>query len=228
VAVAAFENRWLGDRTMPRVQRMVADLRDRYDAFPPTLEVLRRWRPDDPITIRNLCHWHLQLSDPMYRDFTGTFLVERRRHPAPRIDRDATVRWLRGRVGDRWAVATLQKIGRNLITAASEAGLCTAGKKERIPVYPSVSDIALTYLLYLLRQTRFEGTLLDNPYLISVGLAGGDLEKRVRRLDGVKFNRMGDIESFEWAYEDLKVWAERNMLSDKADTNYRKKNRLEE
>ncbi len=228
LAVAAFENRWFGDRAMPRIQRMVADLRDRYDAFPPALEVLRQWRPDDPITIRNLCHWHLQLSDPMYRDFTGTFLVERRRHPSPRIDRDATVRWLRDRVGDRWAVATLQKIARNLITAASEAGLCTAGRKERIPVYPPVSDVALTYLLYLLRQTRFRGTLLDNPYLISLGLAGGDLEKRVRRLDGVAFNRMGDLESFEWVFEDLEAWAERNMFSDKADTPYRKMNRLEE
>ncbi len=211
VAVAAFENRWFGDRSLPRIQRMAADLRDRYDAFPQALEALHRWRPDDPDTIRNLCHWHLQLSDPMYRDFTGCFLVERRQHPMPRIDRDATVRWLRDRVGDRWAVATLQKIARNLITAATEAGLCAAGKKERIPVYPSVSDVALTYLLYLLRQTRFEGTLLDNPYLISVGLTEGDLEKRMRRLDGVAFNRMGDLESFEWAFDDLMSWAEANL-----------------
>jgi hypothetical protein len=50
-------------------------LRARFDAFPNALHVLQRWPHMSPDTRRVVCHWHLQLSDPLYRDFTGTFLV---------------------------------------------------------------------------------------------------------------------------------------------------------
>ncbi|MCX5953197.1 MAG: hypothetical protein NTZ40_06835 [Cyanobacteria bacterium] len=38
-------------------------------------------------------------------------------------------------------------------------------------MFPLVPDDALTYLLHLLREVDFEGTVLANPYLRSVGLA---------------------------------------------------------
>lgn len=209
--LSAFEGRWFGDKRMPRIREIMADFRNRYDAFPQALTVLRRWRPADPNFRQIICHWHLQLADPLYRDFTGPFLDARRRHPAPNIHPDAGVRWLRERIGDRWAVSTVRKVARNLITAATEAGLCEPGRHPRPLTYPPVPDTALAYLLYLFRRTTFSGTLLDNPYLASVGLAGGSLETRLRRLPGLTFGRMGDLVSFEWRYPDLEAWADNTL-----------------
>ena len=72
-AVVAFEERWFGNKSMARVRELLATFRQRFDAYPMALEVLRHWRPSDPATRLNLCHWHMQLTDPLYRAFTGSF-----------------------------------------------------------------------------------------------------------------------------------------------------------
>ena len=205
----AFEERWFGNRSLPNIRRMLADFRRRYDAFPMALSVLSRWEPPNPHVRRNIGHWHLQLADPIYRDFTGIFLETRRLHPEPRVNREVTARWVRERTGDRWAVATTNKMAQNLIKSAARAGLCAeTSAPERSLTYPVVPDESLAYLLHLLRHVEFTGTLLANPYLASVGLTGGALEKRLKRLDGLSFGRMGDLTTFEWRYPDLKSWAE--------------------
>ena len=68
-------------------------------------------------------------------------------------------------------------------------------------------DESLEYLLYLLRETEFAGTLLDNPYLASVGLDGAVLVDRLRRLPGLAFRRQGDLTDFGWRHQDLRAWA---------------------
>jgi hypothetical protein len=62
----AFEESWFGSRGLNRTGEIVANLRARYDAFPPALRVLHEWPAMDPDTRRLICHWHLQLSDPLY------------------------------------------------------------------------------------------------------------------------------------------------------------------
>ena len=47
---------------------------------------------------------------------------------------------------------------------------------------PDVPDEALAYLLHLLREIDFEGTLLDNPYVRSVGLNPDSIDKALQRL----------------------------------------------
>ena len=51
-----------------------------------------------------------------------------------------------------------------------------------------------------------------NPYLKSVGLSEGVLEQRLRNLPGLAFNRMGNLQDFNWSYDDLESWAT-NALS---------------
>ncbi len=72
-AVVAFEERWFGSKSMARVRELLATFRHRFDAYPMALEVLRRWRPSDPATRLHICHWHMQLTDPLYRACTGAF-----------------------------------------------------------------------------------------------------------------------------------------------------------
>jgi hypothetical protein len=206
-AVVAFEERWFGNKSMARVRELLATFRHRFDAYPVALEVLRRWRPSDPATRRNICHWHMQLTDPLYRAFTGSFLEQRRLHPHPKVDREVTVRWMQHVLDDRWGAATTIRIATSLLTSAAAAGLCAGGTGARRLFSPKVTDEALAYLLYMLRHLSFAGSLLENPYVASVGLAEGILEQRLRRLPGLSFHRMGELCDFGWQHADLKAWA---------------------
>ncbi len=73
----AFEQSVFGSKTYLRVERLLADMRHRYDAFPFALEVLGKWQPMELGDRAIICHWHTQIADPVYRSFTGSYLVER-------------------------------------------------------------------------------------------------------------------------------------------------------
>jgi hypothetical protein len=107
----------------------------------------------------------------------------------------------------RWSQATAVQFGSKLLSAASEAGLITAKRDPRTPLYPKITDEALTYLLYLLRGVSFEGTIARNPYLVGVGLDPPALEQRVRTA-AVSYRRLADVDDFDWAYGSLREWAE--------------------
>jgi len=207
-AIHAFEQRWYGAKSLERVRTLHANFAARYDAHPDALAVLRRHSAMDPQTRQIICHWHLQLTDPLYRDFTGRFLVERREGVEPTVDRDIALRWVQRAHPDRWSAATCIQFASKLLSATSEAGLITTKRDPRKLLYPKVPDIALAYLMYLLRGLRFEGTLLDNLYVSSVGLTGALLEQRLRALPGLTFRRMANVTEFEWAAPDLPAWAD--------------------
>jgi hypothetical protein len=207
----AFEGRWFGAKSMERVRYLLTSFQARYDAFPNALPALARWRSMDVASRQVICHWHAQLSDPLYRRFSDQFLNQRRALPTPRVDRDAVLRWLRTEYPDRWSEATLIQFASKLLSAALEAGL--VGKRDpRTLHFPKVSDRALAYLLYLLRGTRFDGTMTANPYLRSVGLDEDLLLSRARSLPGLRIRSMMHLVEIDWTYPDLAAWA-REVLS---------------
>ena len=211
-AQVAFEEYWFGARSLPRVKVLLASFRTRFDAFPAALSVLRRWTEMEPDTRRLICHWHLQLSDPLYRAFTGNFLVQRRDLPRSDITQELAIRWTEQQAPGRWSPSTLMQFGSRLLSCAHGAGLVTAIHDPRPLAFPRVEAPALGYLMYLLRGVDFAGTLLDNPYTASVGLSGRILEERLRSLPGMSFRRQGALVDFSWSHDDLAVWAARGVL----------------
>jgi hypothetical protein len=205
---AAFEDAWFGARSLPRVRELVANLRARFDAYPQALRVLREWRHMEPATRALVCHWHVQLTDPLYRAFTGEFLVERHESSHPDVTRERVTRWVDDHGPGRWTLKTRIQFASQLLVTARAAGMVKGIKGTRQLVFPRVSDDALTYLLYLLRGVEFAGTLLNNPYLASVGLMPGLAEDRARALSALQYKRQGDILDFGWAYRDLGAWAD--------------------
>ena len=205
----AFEQRWFGARTMPRVRALVATLSQRFDATPDALAALRAWRsiPADARVL--VCHWHLQLTDSVYRAFTGDWLAQRRAEGRATVDRDQVERWVHATWGERWAGATRLKFAGNLLSAAGEAGLVAGRSNPRKIVTPRVSDDALAYLLHLLREVQIGGSFLVNPYLASVGLEGELLTSRLRSLRSIEFRQLGDVVDVEWREPTLRAWAER-------------------
>ena len=211
IIARAYEQHWFGSKSQARVETTIANMRARYDAFPDALEVLRTWRFMSPDTRRLICHWHLQLSDPIYRAFTGRFLVTRRGSLRAEIDRDLVVQWVEDEHPGRWAVSTRIGWASKLLTTAFDAHLVGSTKDPRPLRYPKVPDDALAYAMHLLRGIALEGSLVDNPYLASVGLSGGFLEDRLRSLPGITYGRMGDLIDFEFDAPDLRAWAEASL-----------------
>ena len=209
--VFAFENRWFGAKSLERVRTLLGNFVLRYDAYPEGLAVLRRWRNMDPNTRQVICHWHLQLCDPIYRRFTGTFLVERRDSSNLPIGRSTVLRWVDGEYPGKWAAATKVQFASKLLSAASEAGLLSMKRDPRTLLFPKVTPLALGYWFYFLRGVRFGGTLVENPYLASVGLVGGILDQALRSLPGITYRHMAGLHDFDFDAPSLAAWAERTL-----------------
>jgi hypothetical protein len=207
-AQRAFDEYWFGAKSLPRIEVLLTNMRARFDAFPGALETLHRWPHMSPDTPRVICHWHLQSSDPLYRGFTGEYLVARRMGPRAEVTRDLVVGWIGEHGVERWTMATRIQSASKMLSAAHAAGLVTSARDPRPLETPRVPDEALEYLMYLLRGIQFEGTLLGNPYVASVGLDGGAIEDRLRALPRLMFRRQGDLIDFGWKDSDLTAWAD--------------------
>ena len=204
----AFEEYWFGAKSLGRVEVLVSNLRARYGVYPHALRALAGWDEMDPDTRRLICHWHVQLSDPLYRAFTGSYLVSRHTVSRPSVTHDLAVSWVREHDSGRWNMSTRIQFASKLLSSAYGAGLVGSIRDPRPLRFPRVGDDALTYLMYLLRGVQFQGTLLENPYLASVGLQGRTLEDRLRTLSALRFRRQGDLVDFGWNYSGLEEWTE--------------------
>ncbi len=210
-ALLAFEEYWFGARSLASTKILMANFRARFDAFGPALRALGMWTDMDPDTRSLVCHWHLQLADPLYRAFTGQYLVERHFRIPPVVTHNPVVTWVGQQSGDRWRMTTRIQFASKLLSSAFSVGLITSNRDPRPVRYPRVDNEALAYLMYLLRDLDFEGTLLDNPYLASVGLSGQGLEDRLKALPGMRFRRQGDLLEFGWQCADLVAWAQASV-----------------
>lgn len=214
----AFERAIFGSKTYLRVDRLIADMRHRYDAFPMALSVLGGWREMDPADRVLICHWHTQLADPLYRSFTGEFLVSRCQGPRPIVNSDMVVAWLELQTPGRWQYPTKCKLASKMMTSAMTVGILASNRDPRAIQFPRVSNTALAYLMYLLREVEIAGTPLVNPYVASVGLDVDMLTRRLRLIPAVGFHRQGELIDFQWQYDSLESWAEAKGLLNTAGT----------
>lgn len=206
-AELAFREYWFGARSMARVRSLLMNFRTRFAPFPGALQALQTWASTDRLCRTLVCHWHLQLTDPIYRAFTGSFLPERRASGRRDISRDPVVRWVGSYDRDnRWGGATRAGFASKLLSAAHRAGLIHGTRDPRPLLSPRVPPDALGYLLYLLRGVRFSGDFHDNPYLRSVGLEGGLVDDKMRQVDGLTYRRIGSLVDITWAHDDLVQW----------------------
>ncbi|MFN3151824.1 hypothetical protein [Bremerella sp.] len=210
----AFEGSVFGSKTFLRVERLMADMRHRYDAFPFSLCVLGKWQPMELGDRSVICHWHTQLADPIYRKFTGEYLVERYYGPTGTIDNDLASRWIEIAVPGRWQIATRNKIASKMLTSALSAGIISSNRNPRTIRFPRVSDVALTYLMYLLREISYAGTAISNPYLTSVGIDTDEAIRRLRKIPELGFRRQGDLTTFDWHHQSMLDWARAAGLLD--------------
>lgn len=190
----AFTERWFGNKSLARVKLLLSNFHSRFDEYPDALETLRKWRPSELGTRALICHWHLQLSDPLYRQFTGAWLPARLDDGRRQFDTDTVARWVADVGSAAMAPSTRYQYATKLIRAADEAGLVSPSKDgPRTALTPRVPDEALGYLVRLLQLVPHEGTWQDNAYFRSVGLTAELVDVRLRRLPDVTYRRMGEL-----------------------------------
>ena len=204
----AFDEYWFGARSLARVKVLLTNFRARFDIIPDALAVLNRWQHMDPGTRRLICHWHLQFSDVMYRRFAGEYLVDRRQRGRHDVTRELVVAWVGDQGPGRWTTTTRIQLASKLLSSAYAAGLLASNRDRRQMLIPRVQDEALGYVMYFLRGAEFQGNLLENPYMASVGLEGRHLEEQLKDAPGLTFDRQGDLLDFRWSYASLAAWGD--------------------
>lgn len=212
-AKLAFEAYWFGSKSMARVQTLVRQFDWQFGAIPQAMQVLNLWKEIDADTRRLICHWHLQFSDPLYRAFSGTFLPDRIESGRSEVTKDLVVRWIESLNPGQWQTRTQMRIANNLFHASKEAGLIRSSRDPRTAISSAVTDLGLTYMVYLLREVQFEGTIMANPYFRSVGLENDSLESRLRSLGCIEFQKQGSLIEFGWKHETFAAWGSSIRLS---------------
>lgn len=210
-ARSAFEERWFGLKSDARVRTLMGDMLERFDAFPETLELLHALRTI-PAALRPwICHVHTALADPIYRQFAGTFLPERRALGYATVDRELVARWVHELYPERWAGATAIKFGSNLLATAFEAGLI-AERRDPRPLPPvAAPEAAIAYALYVLRDVAFEGSLTENPYLRSMGIGTDSFRFIAARMPGVRFAELGGVAELTFTEPNLLAWGLKHL-----------------
>lgn len=205
-AEVAFQRRWFGPKSEARVRTLMGDMALRFDAYAPALRALHAWQTVPAAARPWICHFHVQLADPVYRRFTGDFLPGRRAQGFTKVDRESSARWVEQLEPGRWSPVTALKFAANMLSTAADAGILKERRDPRQLILPPVPDLALGYLLYLLRSVVFEGSLLDNPYLRSVGIVEDEVPRRLSNLPGLSYRALGGARDLEWQYDDLTGW----------------------
>jgi hypothetical protein len=210
-AARAFGERWFGVKSEARVRTLLTNMVERFDSFPESLHLLKTLGAVPALLRPWICHLHLQLSDPIYRRFTGEFLPLRRAEGYMSVDRAGVAQWVEAIAPDRWSTATSVKFAANLLTAAVEAGIIKSHRDPRKLTLAGIPDAALGYALYLLRTMEFEGSLSDNPYLRSLGVDKALFPLSMTHVPGVSCRIIGEVQEMDWGYPSLTAWGSETL-----------------
>lgn len=209
-AKLAFDQRWFGTKSEARVDVIIRTLAERFDPYPESLQLLQRLGTI-PSSLRPLiCHLHTQLSDPIYRRFTGEYLPMRRDDGHATVDRETVARWVDTLYPGRWATSTLVKFGTNMLSTAFDAGL--VGRRDpRALTMASIPDAIIGYLLYLLRGVHIDGSLTDNLYMRSLGMGPGALRTLASRIPGIRFIEIAGVMDLTFLEPSLTAWGDKYL-----------------
>lgn len=167
LCATAEKERWFGDLTPSRLKYLVRQLQKRFPY--PARELLTFQARPEPHQNTLICHWHLQLVDPLYRAYTSSFLLGCWSSPTTTVSIDASASWVKAQPSaKRWAGNTQRRMASGLLSAATEAGLVArTGRNERELKLPPVDSKDLAYLHRLL--LRADAVDNEETYLMSVG-----------------------------------------------------------
>lgn len=172
---------WYPEFSDARLRYVLAELERRFP--PATRKALQAWRPEQQSAL--VCHWHLQWSDPLYRDFTSSYLVAAWAMPQQNVGVTDIEGWLfqRGTHHD-WSPSTRRRLASGLLGAATEAGFLTGHGRRRELRTVGVDRTSLSYLrAFLAEQDEAAG-----EEIFLSGTVGTTADVRPRSYDLAAFS----------------------------------------
>ena len=161
---------------------MLSELERRFP--PATRSALKAWQPEQQSAL--VCHWHLQWSDPLYRDFTSSYLVTAWALPQQNVGVSDVEGWLfqRGTHHD-WSPSTRRRLASGLLAAATEAGFLSGNGRRRELRTVSVDRTSLAYLRAFLADQENEPA---GEEIFLSGTVGTSSDVRPRSYDLAAFS----------------------------------------
>ena len=183
-------------------------MRVRFDAFPAALRVLAGWRAMPPEARRLICHFHVQLTDPLYRAFTGEFLPERRDALRLEVHRQTVIQWAAEHGPSRWALKTQLQFASRLLSCAGAAGLLRGTRDPREVVAPRVPDArARVHPLHAARAPVPRQPRRRIPTSRRSAWPAVTSPIGCARCRTIELRQVGDVHELDWRYPDLEAWA---------------------
>lgn len=160
----ALAEEWYLDLSDARRRYLLGEFDKRFS--PAHLRALKAWQPDAERQAPLLCHWHLQWSDPLYREFTSGFLVNAWAQPETKINVDAVDGWLEQRGSHtEWSASTRRRLASGLLSAAGEAGFLKGSGRLKEVRTVTVDGACMDYLRQQLLSDEGEPGLGEEIFL---------------------------------------------------------------
>ena len=173
---------WYPDFSEARLRYVLSELERRFP--PATRSALRAWSPEEQSAL--VCHWHLQWSDPLYRDFTSSYLVTAWAMPDQGIGVSDVEGWLLQRgTHHGWSPSTRRRLASGLLGAATEAGFLAGHGRRRELRTVGVDRTSLAYLRAFLADQDNEPA---GEEIFLSGTVGMSSEVRPRSYDLAAFS----------------------------------------
>ncbi len=211
----ARRDRWFGPPQHPsRISNLLTELAARFDAFPHALRLLQSIALP-PASCPLVCHVHFALADVRYRRFTGEYLADRRERGLGAAGVEQVAEWIAANERALGRPSSHAGLAKRLLVSAGEAGLIEEDGAPRAVGPPELLGMVVAYVLYLLREIRFSGTLLENAYLRGLGVTAENVRETIEAAPGVRMTagwRAGDPEDgVELAEAGMLEWGERYL-----------------
>ncbi|HRG77874.1 MAG TPA: hypothetical protein PLX69_25160 [Leptospiraceae bacterium] len=164
----AFSEKWFGFKSQTYVKRLISRFELRFSKFPEAFLLLRSWVEKINLKdFKNICHFHIQLTDPYYRWFTGIYLGNLIFLGYEEIPTEALISSFEELVTTPMSVKVKRTLALRLKTAARDCGILE-GKTDKKISLSTPGIIVLYYILFVLRQIGFPSSdIPSSPYIKS-------------------------------------------------------------
>jgi hypothetical protein len=207
----AWDEHWFGFLSEPMFKQVLPAFHQRFGQYTSILKTLKGWLEYEleAHDFRLICHLHIQLTDPLYRWVTGTYMPQRYAEGYDEITTMVTFRQIQENGGESFSPPSLNKLSSCILSAARDNGLLK-GKAKKSFDRPLVSVTFLGYLIHVLRLFQFPlSDLPTSPYIQSV--VRDSTQLRPLLLEGQRrgwweFNWGQQLFSITPRFDDLQSW----------------------
>jgi hypothetical protein len=166
----AWDEQWFGFIPESIFVRLIPAFHSRFGNYPEMVNVIQNGitKGLESYDFKMICNFHIQISDPYYRWFSGDYIPNRLDNGLQEITSTTTAVDFNTKFKKNIKANTLKHFAVNLLNSANDTGLLK-GTKLRVTQTPTVTVFFLGYLIYTLGSFDFPmADLINSPFIKSI------------------------------------------------------------